>query len=215
MGKYKSNGQNILDYKPDAELLIDNLEMLKVATDPTRLDIVKVIRFENRPLSVKQIAEKLGVDPRNLYYHIKLLEEHGLIVVVETRIVSNLAEKFYHLKAIEWRIDNFILSPESGQSAYEITAHTILEDTRRDLQQALKAGLIQPHLKRSESRMMHTLRRFTPEQLSEVKKHLAEFLDYMNTLEEPAEIDGNLIYGLSVFFYPSVGYSTEEETKNV
>ena len=126
------------------ELVIDTLETLKVATDPKRLEIVNVVQAANQPLAVKQIAERLKVDPRNLYYHIKLLEEHGLIVVVETKVVTNIAEKYYHLAAYVWRIDEFMLSPEQSRTAFELTVNTVLDDARTEIKHGIQTGLIDP-----------------------------------------------------------------------
>ena len=40
-----------------------------------------------------EYAGRLGLAPTRLYYHINLLEKHGLLVVDETRTVGNLIEK--------------------------------------------------------------------------------------------------------------------------
>jgi DNA-binding transcriptional ArsR family regulator len=93
------------DLKISDNLTIDNLETLKVLSDPTRHEIMKYVGAENKRgqfCTVKQLAKVMGVSATKLYYHIKLLEEQCLLVVGDTRIVSGIIEKQYHV--IAWNI---------------------------------------------------------------------------------------------------------------
>ena len=67
------------------EFLVDDLEALKVIAHNTRLDILQSLK---RPKTVKEIAKLLKLPATKLYYHVNLMEKHGLIQVVETN--SNL-----------------------------------------------------------------------------------------------------------------------------
>ena len=51
--------------------------------------------------TVKQLAKEMGVTPTKLYYHVKMLEEHGLLVVGDTRVVSGIIEKQYQVIALD------------------------------------------------------------------------------------------------------------------
>ena len=77
--------------------MIENLETLKVVADPLRLRILDA--FGDKPHTVKQIAKVLEIPPNKLYYHVNMLEEHGLIRVVNTRLVSGIVEKTYRATA--------------------------------------------------------------------------------------------------------------------
>lgn len=96
---------------------VDNLETLKVLSDPTRLEIMKHIGAENRRghlCTVKQAAKLMSVSPTKLYYHIKLLEEQGLIIVGDTRVVSGIIEKQYQVVAHDIRLSQNVLSTQEG-----------------------------------------------------------------------------------------------------
>lgn len=69
------------------------LPQLKALTHPMRLRLVESLA--DRPMTTKQVAEILDEDPLKLYYHMNVLEEVGLIEVVETQIKGNLVEKHY------------------------------------------------------------------------------------------------------------------------
>ena len=75
------------------EFLVDDLEMLKVIAHNTRLDILQSLK---KPKTVKEIARLLKLPATKLYYHVNLMEKHGLIQVVETNIVSGIVEKKYY-----------------------------------------------------------------------------------------------------------------------
>ena len=50
---------------------------------------VKIIELcAARPHTAREMAGRLGLAPTRLYYHINLLEKHGLLVVDETRTVT-------------------------------------------------------------------------------------------------------------------------------
>ena len=83
--------------EPEETLEIRDLATLKVMADSQRMEIVDLLR--RKPATVKEIAEEIGVPPKSLYYHVNLLEKHGLIRVVETRLVSGIAEKRYRATA--------------------------------------------------------------------------------------------------------------------
>lgn len=123
------------------ELVITNLEQLKVVADPLRLRIMELM---SSPCTVKQVAAELDIPPTKLYYHINLLEKHGLIVVVDTRIVSGIIEKQYQLAAKSVRVDNNLLSPSSGDrdESLELAMDSLFNDTKADLLQSLHDGAI-------------------------------------------------------------------------
>ena len=86
-------------------LTIDDLETLKVLSEPTRMEIMRITSTENKRgnyCTVKHLAKTMGVSATKLYYHIKLLEDNNLLVVGDTRIVSGIIEKHYHV--IAWNI---------------------------------------------------------------------------------------------------------------
>ncbi|MGM9988135.1 MAG: ArsR/SmtB family transcription factor [Bacillaceae bacterium] len=72
---------------------IKDVELMKLLLDPKRSRIVQFAR--EKPMTVKELAERLNEKSSRLYYHVKKLEEYGVIKVVETRQVSNLTEKYY------------------------------------------------------------------------------------------------------------------------
>ncbi|HMN59124.1 MAG TPA: winged helix-turn-helix domain-containing protein [Anaerolinea sp.] len=96
--------------------MIEDLATLQVIAEPLRAQIFEVLA--NDMLTVRQVSERLGLTPSRLYYHINLLEQHGLIQVVETRTVMNMIEKVYQAVAPNLEVADALLeftSPETRQ----------------------------------------------------------------------------------------------------
>lgn len=119
-------------FTPAPELVISDLETLKVLADPLRLSILE---FLMRPSTVKRIAEKINKPATKLYYHFNLLEKHGLIVLVDTRIVSGIIEKHYQAAARVYRVAKNLLAPGSDEfdEGLELTLNGVFTSTKQEI----------------------------------------------------------------------------------
>jgi DNA-binding transcriptional ArsR family regulator len=68
----------------------------------TRMSILEVLR--EGPATTTQIAARLGVHPANLTRHVRLLEEAGLVALVERRDIGRNVEKYYAATARRFRV---------------------------------------------------------------------------------------------------------------
>jgi DNA-binding transcriptional ArsR family regulator len=128
-------------FKPAPEMVIDDLETLRVLADPLRLSIVEYL---SKPGTVKRVAEKLGKPPTKLYYHFNLLEKHGIITLVDTRIVSGIIEKHYQASAQLYRLRRGLLSPGAAEPGQELdlTLSSMFADTKNDIVQSVRDGVV-------------------------------------------------------------------------
>jgi DNA-binding transcriptional ArsR family regulator len=104
--------------------VVEDLETLRVLTDPLRLAIMRVImkdaHVKPRLMTVKEIAEELDEPQTKLYRHIKQLESVGVIRDAETRLVSGIVEHRYIAGQHELRIDGstlFQLTPDDASTS--------------------------------------------------------------------------------------------------
>jgi len=130
------------DYQPIPEVLIEDLDTLKVLADPLRLRIRELLI---QPRTVKEIAKVLDIPATKLYYHINLLEKHKLIVVVDTRIVSGIIEKHYQVASQTVRVASHLLSPQTNEAtqSFDLTINSLFDDARNDLRESFTKGIIQ------------------------------------------------------------------------
>jgi DNA-binding transcriptional ArsR family regulator len=124
---------------------LEDLDALKVIADPLRLQVIEII-FDHTH-TVKQIASKLEMPPSKLYYHINLLEKHGLIAVASTRIVSGIVEKSYQAAARNFKVKKGLLNPtvpedDAPENGVALFVGAILDDAKEDIKRNAARGLI-------------------------------------------------------------------------
>jgi DNA-binding transcriptional ArsR family regulator len=65
-------------------LEIDRPEQLKALGHPLRLKVLQVLGESTTPLTNRELASRLAVDPGHLHFHVRMLHRAGLIELVET-----------------------------------------------------------------------------------------------------------------------------------
>lgn len=108
---------------------ITDIELAKILIDPRRRSILDIAKDE--PVTVTQIAETLNEKPSRLYYHVKKLEDAGLLELVDTRLQGNLIEKYY--KSV------------SGFDAFELDTSLLTEHSDTVMAEVMR--LLEPGLK--------------------------------------------------------------------
>ena len=74
--------------EPLAEMKISDLETIRIMSDPLRLRVIQAMSADvDESWTVKRLAAALGLPATKLYYHINLLEKHGLVRVTGTGMV--------------------------------------------------------------------------------------------------------------------------------
>jgi DNA-binding transcriptional ArsR family regulator len=199
------------DFEPEDIYTITSLETLKVASDPIRLRILETLA--EAPMTVKQVARELGTSPTKLYYHVNLLEEHGLVVVTGSRVVSGIIEKQYRTRSYSLKVDKALLNIGGGDEdneSLEALLSVIFDTTRDDVRAGVKSGTIK--LARDESDhvrntiLTRSVALLTPEQFNQFYERFKELVSEMNALADEhikgKRFAGAKRYGLTVALYP-------------
>lgn len=171
-------------FEPAELMIIDDLETLKVLADPLRLRIMELMR---EVTTVKQVAAELDMPPTKLYYHINLMEKHGLIVMVDTRIVSGIIEKHYQVAAKMMRVSGALLSPAAGDEGLAITLSGVFEDLRSDILQSIRDGVALAEDDAQPGRgivMVSNILHLNETQAAEFYERLGELLKEYETLSQ-------------------------------
>ncbi|MCE7984096.1 MAG: ArsR family transcriptional regulator [Caldilinea sp. CFX5] len=185
---------------PQAEFVIQDIETLRAISDPLRIRLLELMA---QPQTVKEIASQLGVGKTKLYYHLNLLEKHGIIRVVRTRVVSGIIEKSYQVTAFSYRPAKELLLPgaEGAQQGIAIV-ESILDATRADLSHGLKTGQLALGKEAQERQLLlgRVVMSLTPEQATSFYERFAALLTEVSQYEKPAT--GGQTYSLTVAFFP-------------
>src|SRR5688572_13383327 len=89
------------DDTPSGTIVINDHATLKVFYDPVRQ---RILRALYTPLSVTELGDDLAESPNRLYYHVRLLEQHGLIVVADERRAGSNLERLYGRAATRYEL---------------------------------------------------------------------------------------------------------------
>ena len=196
-------------FTDQTSFIIKDLDTLKVIADPLRFQILDLLVIE--PLTVKELAEKLGLAPSKLYYHVNLLEEHGLIVVADTRIVSGIIEKHYRASSPGIDIDPSLLtfSTTTGRENVNALLVSTIDATREDLIRSLQArafALDQGATEQPRQVIINRgLSRLSEERAQEFALRLHDLLEEFDELDE--KDSDHQKFALTVAYYPAFYYA--------
>jgi transposase-like protein len=191
------------DGQPAALHTISSLEALKVFSDPLRQQIIEALLDGAK--TVKQVASELELAPTKLYYHVNLLEEHGLIQVTETRIVSGIIEKHYVAAAKEYAIERVLMTPGQNNSsgdALEIVFDAMIEPIRADLHRGMELGLIDTSPQAPEHRkfrMWRGMNQMNEARAREFYERLEALCNEFNAVDD----ENGQAYALLLTLYPA------------
>jgi predicted ArsR family transcriptional regulator len=187
--------ENSTSYRPAEEFEIDDIETLKVVADPYRMGMIEAIGADQ--ITAKQWADRLGDDVHKLYYHIRLLEKHGLVTVVEQRVVSGIIEKTYALTAKRFQMKPGLLSssPEAD-ATLEATLSSLLSSTASAARRAFRSGDLDIDDKERTMLFRATLR-LTPDKAAELTRRVEELFEEVDSEDDQADR-----YGITVVFHP-------------
>lgn len=203
--------------KRDPVFVVDDLETLRILTDPLRMQILEILDPE--PQTVNQVAEKIGLTSSRLYYHFNLLEEHGLVRVVETRAVNNMIEKLYWVVAEDIEIDKSLLefSPHKVQEGLFSLISSSLDSTRSEMLRSLQARRHNlDHGAKPNPRdlvIQKTRKRLTDDVYQDFVKRVRQLLkDFSNLPEATEEGEDVNYFSLACFLYPNFFFENEQTT---
>lgn len=182
-----------LTTRPLSVITINSLHTLKVYFDPHRTRIMH--ELANEPRTVHQVAESLDVPFTRLYYHIKMLEKHNLIRVVDVvQLAGAIEEKYYQVTARQFTINRELLTfdPAGKNDSLEYMLDGVFGASHRDIRKSVAAGRIDlnatpPHPSSLLARKF--LLRLTNEQATDFQRDLEQLLlkyqSYETSINDP------------------------------
>lgn len=182
---------------PDAEITLTAEQMACLAS-PLRAALLDRLIMDG-PASVGELTVHLDAAPKTLYYHLRQMQQAGLVQVAEMRRGSRREETVYRATATRLRVDASRGPEHRAHMARSVSALLRLID--REHQQFLKAsaGMPQPVVGAMVQRLVVNL---TPEQLSAFFELLQQAARYARDNSAPQEgADGHRI-AISLFAIP-------------
>jgi DNA-binding transcriptional ArsR family regulator len=121
----------------DDVLWVTRPEHIRALASPMRQRILDRLEAIG-PCSVRALASSLGAAPDSLYYHVRQLEQIGLLVVGRRRQAGRRSqEAVLSLKSPKWRIAYAPGDPRTASAVLKV-GRTILRQAQRDFAQGLR-----------------------------------------------------------------------------
>ena len=164
----------------------------RAVSSPLRLEILGYF-LAGRPLTVREIAERMGRPATAIHYHVRLLDESGLLKKSGERREGRRREAEYSMVAEAIAIGGRGDGPDEGEDTLAVkTAASAFRMAQRDAKAALDSGAAR---RKGEDRNFYVSRmhcRVNAEELAEINRRLdallAVVLDSMRR-EEPRDDD--------------------------
>lgn len=153
--------------------------MHRALADPMRLRLLEYL-WQAHPQSAKQLAERAGVRPDRLYYHLSQLEKAGLIEIAEYRpLPGGKVERMYRPTSVE--------PPGDEGSPLELAQFlsAALEATQADITSnrlAKEAG------ERREIHLLRTTLRLSEDELSDLREEIDKLV---RAMQDKPNADGS------------------------
>jgi DNA-binding transcriptional ArsR family regulator len=189
--------------RDDAQFVLGSLDAIKAVADPLRIRILFETTYFSR--TVKELAALLDVPQTRLYYHVKLLERHGLLTVVERRMVSGIEERRYRSPT-----NGFTISPTLiGEAVDSGLLTAMLDLTGAELGVALSGETTEPGMPDSNVPILTFNRMWLArEDIPSFIKDLSELIERYDA-REPTE--GRVEYhGLfTMYVHPQIAHADD------
>lgn len=73
--------------------ILDTLEEINIVSDPIRLKIIMTLGAT--PKTAQDLSDALGVSRSKIHYHLKILEQNGIVEVVDTELINGITQKYF------------------------------------------------------------------------------------------------------------------------
>ena len=172
-----------LKFEPADVYQIDDLKGFELLSDATRIEVLELLR---EPHSVKEIAAAMDVPRTRLYHHVGMLEEAGMLAVVDERQAGALTEKIYQVAAKNFRPSEEFSKNANKRELAEAILTSVMSTTRADFLRALEDGRFSMEKDTSAKQLAigRRLMRLTPDHLENLVDDLEAVLEKYSDLAD-------------------------------
>jgi DNA-binding transcriptional ArsR family regulator len=106
--------------------VIEDPSAAEVSLDPIRTSLLAELL---EPATATAVAERLGLPRQQVNYHLKTLERHGLVELVEERRKGNVTERVLQATALSYVISPAVLNgvqPDPSRSPDRLSARWLI-----------------------------------------------------------------------------------------
>lgn len=189
---------------PQDVFWLESTEHFDLLGDATRLEIIELLIA---PASVAELAERMSVPRTRLYHHVNLLEQAGLIRVVDTRQSGVQVEKIYQVAALSFRPSKEFMRTALPRDKAQAILKSIFGSTQVDFIRSVETGeaLLEDPAEARQTHFGRSLLRLTPDRLHAFITELEALIERYDASPPPeTDLSPDLkVIGVLSLVYPS------------
>ena len=169
----------------EENLILDNTNQIKAISNPIRYQMFNMLT--KKSMTGSQIARALNIPRQRAHYHLKILQDVGIIHLEEEKLKKGMLEKYYLSVA-----KNITMSSRFGDDLYNVDKpedqeiqNKPFKDIKTIILKQAEADLNQPDILKKISNLRSSrqyLVYLSPEQEREASQQLNTVLEYFHNL---------------------------------
>ena len=172
-----------MDKRSGSTRQIKDMKQLEALASPARQEIIDTLEAGG-PSSAAELGALLGRAPDSLYFHLKRLEDAGLVKRSDRDIGRGRTEAVFEPAGRDMRLAPEAFTPAKADAMARLTG-AMMRITARDLENAVVEGLANVHGKRCNYRAGRMKAWLTGAQLQDINSHIDAIMEIMRTGERP------------------------------
>ena len=174
--------------------------------NPARQDILRLLQLAGRPMTPKELADRMGISASSVTFHIKKLAELGVVALDHTEVIRGITARYYTALNVSVRLG--LLAPGGDDAAQALFLQRTVEQVLAGLQGlkrlAKEKGLAEEDILGLGD--MHSgVAYLTREEAVELQRRVMDFLAEKETPRP----------GAQAYEYVLMGYNAAEVTPDV
>lgn len=182
--------------------VITTPQQIEALSNPVR---IRIMHLATEPITVGELADRLGVPATRLYYHVNLLVEVGFLAQVDQRKSGARIEKIYRRTASDLTLgSNVVETIGDTRRAADAAAALLFDPARVEVADVIEQVFVGS---RPTSAFGRTVVRLTPDDAERFRARLEQLVEDLRSASNDRNTES---YSMTVAFVP-IGSRTEEE----
>lgn len=111
---------------------LDTREKQNAFMNPARQDILRLLQLAGRPMTPKELSDKMGISASSVTFHIKKLAELGVVALDHTEKIRGITARYY--KALNVAVHLGLLASGGDDAAQEMFLQRTVEQVLAGVQ---------------------------------------------------------------------------------
>lgn len=173
---------------------------LDIFMNPTRQAVLRELGRAGEAVTPKYLSDRMKISPSSVQFHIRKLEEIGLVILDHTELIRGIQAKFYRVGDVDVHIAGS--ETENGEEQEIILENCLMNVYKGYTQVRRQHKEMEAEKKKSYGSVMNGIAFLSEEDAKEMFSMIQEFLEVHDKKQE----------GTTAWEYGIVAYKMEEDS---